>query len=171
MRCPGGVDPRSSIHPNSSAQQSAADTNPPNARYCRYCGKMEPHKKPFVNYYSPHDQSGANAHKPPSLRTTSWCVAHNRPWLAGILSEQPTRYALAHILARSVPTTDLTAQTITGSAEKGLSHTQSTANTQGARDSGSGRGRKASAKKRKLAKALSNTRPKTNASRMCWPVG
>ena len=84
-------------------QRTAADSGTERPT-CRFCKKVESGRvHNYITYHSPKDISGPNLERPPPLRTTSWCPAHNRPWLRDALSALSTPQVLAHIAVHARP--------------------------------------------------------------------
>ena len=84
----------------------STNTSASDAPTCRYCNKVQGGRgRPFAIYHSPKDVSGANASRPPQLRFTAWCRAHDRPWLREGLRALTSAQVLAHIALRAKPVT------------------------------------------------------------------
>ena len=99
---------------------AGTDTNRP---ACRFCKKVESGRvHNYATYHSPKDVYGPNAQCPPPLRMTTWCPAHDRPWLRDALSTLSTPQVLAHIAVHARPVVQVTAPAVpTTSAQQGQS--------------------------------------------------
>ena len=80
---------------------------------CQFCGRCERAASGrFRSLHSPIDTNGENKERPPTLRYTTWCPKHNKPWLADALQVLTLPQIFAHIATNAIPCAEVCHDTL-----------------------------------------------------------